>query len=147
MGSEQYVRSYVVKQSDAKGYELEPNHSHFLIFDGESTDLDTLLLQRAKIEEYSCQIDIKTSRKDERIPAVMILLEGGPFSVRTVCQALRSNTPLVVVKVSVAFPTQQNICIYRFLKISNRVLAELQILLLICMDTFPKSKMINMPYR
>lgn len=105
MLNDRYVRSYVVKQPDTKRYELEPNHSHFLIFDGQSTDLDTLLLQRAKIEEYSCQIDIKTSKKDERIPAVMILLEGGPFSVRTVCQALRSNTPLVVVKVNVQFPT------------------------------------------
>ena len=82
----------MVKQSDPKRYELEPNHSHFLIFDGESTDLDTLLLQRAKIEEYSCQIDIKNSRKDDRIPAVMILLEDGFFSIRTVCQ---SNLPFI----------------------------------------------------
>lgn len=101
MTNDHHIRSYVVKQSDSKRYELEPNHSHFLIFDGKSSDLDALLIQRAKIEEYSCQIDIKTSKKDERIPAVMILLEGGSFSIRTVCQALRSNTPLVVVKVSV----------------------------------------------
>jgi hypothetical protein len=30
----------------------------------------------------------------------MVLVEGGTLSIRTVCQALESNVPLVVVKVN-----------------------------------------------
>jgi len=33
------------------------------------------------------------------IPIVMILVEGGRASIQTVCKALESNTPVVVVKV------------------------------------------------
>jgi hypothetical protein len=33
------------------------------------------------------------------IPIVMVLLEGGRSSIQTVCEALDSNTPIVVVKV------------------------------------------------
>ena len=33
------------------------------------------------------------------IPIVMVLVEGGPSSIRTICEALESNTPVVVVKV------------------------------------------------
>lgn len=79
--------------------DLEPNHTHFLLFDGQSTNNNTVLLQRANIEKYSRQIDITNSTSESSIPIVMILLEGGPFSVDTVCHGLRSNTPLVVVKV------------------------------------------------
>ena len=32
-------------------------------------------------------------------PIVMILLEGGPASVKTVCEALVANTSVVVIKV------------------------------------------------
>jgi len=33
----------------------------------------------------------------------MVLVEGGALSIRTVCQALESNVPLVVVKVNNRF--------------------------------------------
>jgi hypothetical protein len=93
----------VVKQPEANRCDLEPNHTHFLLFDSESSNIDTFLLQRANIEKYSRRINIETSNDDALIPIVMILVEGGPFSIRTVCQALRSNTPLVVIKVSVIY--------------------------------------------
>ncbi len=101
MADENYIRSYVVKQPDMKLYDLEPNHTHFVLFDGDSSNNDVVLLQRAKIEKHSRRIDIEKSIGDILIPTVMILVEGGPFSVRTACHALQSNTPLVVVKVSV----------------------------------------------
>lgn len=91
----------MVKQIDAKRCDLEGNHTHFLLFDGESSNTDALLLQRAKIEKYSRRIIEETSISNTLIPIVMVLLEGGPFSIRTVCHALQSNTPLVVVKVSI----------------------------------------------
>ena len=89
-----------VQVSDTKRCDFRTNHTHFLIFDGESANIDSVLLQRANIEKYARQIDRRTSTEDALMPIVMILLEGGLFSVRTACRALQSNTPLVVVKVN-----------------------------------------------
>lgn len=100
MTDEHYVHSYVLNQPETNRYDLEPNHTHFLLFDGESSNMDTLLLQRANIEKYSRRIKMETSNEGTPIPSIMVLVEGGPFSVRTVCQALQSNIPLVVIKVS-----------------------------------------------
>ena len=93
------VRSYVIKQAEAKRCDLEANHTHFLIFDGELANNDAVLLQRAKIEKRLRRLDIERSVSSVLIPIVMILLEGGQFSIKTSCQALLSNTSLVVVKV------------------------------------------------
>ncbi len=35
------------------------------------------------------------------IPIIMVLVEGGPSSIETICKALDSNTPIVVVKVKI----------------------------------------------
>jgi hypothetical protein len=35
------------------------------------------------------------------IPIIMVLVEGGPSSIKTICEALDSNTPIVVVKVKI----------------------------------------------
>lgn len=89
-----------MKEGQTKKYNLEPNHTHFLLFDGESTNTDSLLLLRAAIEKYSRQIHLMSSvMGNGLIPIVMVLLEGGSFSIRTFCHALQSKTPLVVVKV------------------------------------------------
>ena len=66
------IRSYVVKQTDAKRCDLAPNHTHFLIFDGESTNNDAVLLQRARIEQYSRSITMDMSVVDTLIPTVMV---------------------------------------------------------------------------
>ena len=89
--------------------QLEPNHTHFLLFDGSSSYIDTLLLQRVNIAKYSCRIHMETSTENVPIPVVMILVEGGLFSIRTVCQALQSNIPLVVVKASLYLSTLMNL--------------------------------------
>jgi len=57
---------------------------------------------RAEIEKYSRRITIETHIEgtgETLIPIVMVLVEGGPSSIKTICQALESNTPVVVVKV------------------------------------------------
>ncbi|CAF0941798.1 unnamed protein product [Adineta steineri] len=95
---ENHVYSYVVEHPQANRCELEPNHTHFLLFDGKSSDTNSLFLQRANIEKYARRINIESLNKDVPIPIVMILVDGGLFSARSICQALESNTPLVVVK-------------------------------------------------
>ncbi|CAF2786929.1 unnamed protein product [Rotaria sp. Silwood2] len=80
-----------------KRCDLEPNHSHFLLFDGEASSAHSVLFQRAEIEKHSRRIN---ATMGAFTPIVMVLVEGGALSIRTICQALESNTPLVVVKVS-----------------------------------------------
>ena len=70
-----------------------------MLFDGESSNTERVLLQRAQIEQCSREIDKDMLRGNIPIPVVMILVEGGSYSVRTICQTLQSHTPLVVVKV------------------------------------------------
>lgn len=57
---------------------------------------------RADIEMYSRQINFEKTIEGAfhaLIPIVMVLLEGGLTSIENLCKALKSNTPVVVVKV------------------------------------------------
>ena len=80
-------------------WNLEPNHTHFLLFDGESCSGEDVLLRRTEIEQHLRQINTTLITADILTPIVMILVEGGGLSIRAVCQALETNVPLVVVKV------------------------------------------------
>ncbi|UJR12701.1 hypothetical protein I4U23_016875 [Adineta vaga] len=102
VGDEYCVRNYVIKEKAKKRCDLEPNHTHFLLFDDGGTSADTVLPLRAEIEKCSRHISSQTNSQEEiietLIPIVMVLVEGGPSSIKTICQALESNTPVVVVK-------------------------------------------------
>jgi hypothetical protein len=64
--------------------------------DGKLNDSPSVVLsQRAHIEKSLRSY----SGPNEIIPLVMILVEGGPSSIKTICQALRENTPVLVIKV------------------------------------------------
>ncbi|CAF3552086.1 unnamed protein product [Rotaria sp. Silwood1] len=97
------VRNYTVKEKPKKRCDLEPNHTHFLLFDDGQPNADTVLPLRAEIEKYSRNTSIETTTDgavESLIPIVMVLVEGGPSSIRTICEALDSNTPVVVIKES-----------------------------------------------
>ncbi|UJR27965.1 hypothetical protein I4U23_009223 [Adineta vaga] len=101
VGDQYCVRNYVVKEKQKKRCDLEANHSHFLLFDDGQPNADSVLPLRAEIETRSRHNTIDTVTEgaaESLIPIVMVLVEGGPSSVRTICQALESNTPVVVVK-------------------------------------------------
>ncbi|CAF3508465.1 unnamed protein product [Rotaria sordida] len=103
--NDQYlVRNYIVKDKQKKRCDLESNHTHFLLFDDGQPKADTVLPLRAEIEKYSRNTSIETTTTEETIesliPIVMVLVEGGPSSIRTICEALDSNTPVVVIKES-----------------------------------------------
>ncbi|CAF3362365.1 unnamed protein product [Rotaria sp. Silwood1] len=101
MGEQDGVRTYIVKGKPEKRCDLEPNHTHFLLFDDGESKADSVLPLRAEIEKYSCITNIETATEEaveSLIPIVMVLVEGGPSSIRTICKALESNTPLVVIK-------------------------------------------------
>ena len=97
------VRVYDGKKREDKRCDLEKNHTHFLLFDDGLTKADNVLALRADIEMYS-----RRSNVDETIegalhtllPIVMVLVDGGPSSIETICKSLNANTPVVVVKVN-----------------------------------------------
>ena len=102
----------MVKPSESGQHDLEPNHTHFLLFDGGSTSADSVLVHRAEIEKQSRRIKGTALKGDTLTPIVIVLVEGGPLSIRTVCRALESNTPLVVLQVRSRTDTRTtSICI------------------------------------
>lgn len=73
------------------------------MFDDGTPSADTILPLRAEIEKYSRYPNLESNKNDASepaVPIVMVLVEGGPSSIRTICQALESNTPVVVIKVN-----------------------------------------------
>ncbi|CAF3743491.1 unnamed protein product [Rotaria sp. Silwood1] len=98
-----FIRNYSITEKQKTRCDLEPNHTHFLLFDDGQPNADTVLPLRAEIEKYSRYINIETTTEEiieSLIPIVMILVEGDSSSIRTICQALNSNTPVVVIKES-----------------------------------------------
>ncbi|CAF0797093.1 unnamed protein product [Didymodactylos carnosus] len=109
IGDNYGVKSYLCKNKEKGICDIEPNHTHFLLFDDGTANADNVLNLRADIETQSRHIeignektkDIHPSSEDFGIvPIVMVLVEGGPSSIKTVCKALESGTPLVVIKES-----------------------------------------------
>ena len=95
--------NYVVTKKEEKRCDLEPNHTHFLLFDDGDTKPENVLPLRADIEMCSRHSNIKKpseDKKDQLIPIVMVLVEGGKSSIKCICEALDANTPVVVVKVT-----------------------------------------------
>ena len=65
------------------------------------------------------------------IPIVMVLVEGGRSSIKTICEALDSNTPIVVVKVK-----GNDLKSLKYFQLIFRNRVVLLIWLLICMLVF-----------
>ncbi|CAF1400728.1 unnamed protein product [Rotaria sordida] len=93
-------------------YPLDHNHTHFLMLDGgfEKEDnrsqrpeylnlshFELILNLRAKIEEESRKIT--SQRSKNVIPIVQILINGGPSTILTFCEAIGRKTPVLVIHV------------------------------------------------
>ncbi|CAF4941330.1 unnamed protein product, partial [Rotaria sp. Silwood1] len=97
------IRTYIVKQKEENKCDLEPNHTHFLLFDDGTSNSENLLPLRTDIEMHSRYTNIKETIEGAvhtLIPIVMVLVEGGRSSIQHVCKALDLNTPVVIVKES-----------------------------------------------
>lgn len=78
---------------------MEPNHTHFLLFDDGTNEPENILCLRTGIENYARLMKTDENIKDTITPIVMVLLEGGKTAAHSVYRALDSNIPVVVVKV------------------------------------------------
>ena len=110
---------------------MEPNHTHFLLFDDEISDVETINCKRQNIErELSlgfnskmvgyrqwngmsdqlkfCPNNPKTNQfilfleLCNPIPIVILLLGGNRATLRIVCDGLENGTPLVVIRVCIS---------------------------------------------
>ncbi len=96
------MKTYIVREKEDRRCDLEPNHTHFLLFDDGTASADHVLGLRADIEMYSRDSNMGETIEGAiktLIPIIMVLVEGGRSSIKTICEALDSNTPIVVVKV------------------------------------------------
>ncbi|CAF5193335.1 unnamed protein product, partial [Rotaria sp. Silwood1] len=53
------IRTYIVKQKEENKCDLEPNHTHFLLFDDGTSNSENLLPLRTDIEMHSRYTNIK----------------------------------------------------------------------------------------
>ena len=97
IGDEYFLHSYSVEGKQEGQYHLESHHSHFLLLDHEQSNDNIHLVASARARlEKSFRF---SSDSNELIPSIVILIEGGSSSIKTICQALEENTPILVIKV------------------------------------------------
>ncbi|CAF1186955.1 unnamed protein product [Rotaria sordida] len=108
--------NYAKSHSNARGEApLEPNHSEFIfIDDGTTRKYGGEIEFRAQLTQAisggffaprsTCSVDIETpsipasqsSRSEKPVPVILLVVEGGPFTVKTVYEAaVQNNIPVV----------------------------------------------------
>jgi hypothetical protein len=93
---------------------LDPNHSHFILVD--NSQLNTFggeIEFRARLESHI----------QKKIPVVMVVVEGGPNTVKTVLKSIQNEIPCIFVDVIIYL-----IFIFElFLSLSNFLFIHLEI--------------------
>ncbi|XP_071824925.1 transient receptor potential cation channel subfamily M member-like 2 isoform X3 [Apostichopus japonicus] len=82
-----------------KGPRLDPNHTHFILVDNGTTgQFGVEINLRSKLEkEISEQKVTKESNETLNVPSVCVVVEGGPNTIRTVCEAVKNGTPSLII--------------------------------------------------
>ncbi|XP_076821170.1 transient receptor potential cation channel subfamily M member-like 2 isoform X1 [Clavelina lepadiformis] len=92
-----YKLKSVCKQEDsAEKVSLDKHHSHFILVDDDKKDskFGKEIELRARLERVVAQ---KKGGSSEKVPIVCILIQGGAGSLKTVHDALKLQTPVIVV--------------------------------------------------
>ncbi|XP_062389510.1 transient receptor potential cation channel subfamily M member 2-like [Sardina pilchardus] len=89
------------KQSQGQLSCLESNHSHFLLADdgthghyGVENSLRSRLEEHLQLQKAA----VGKSENNMKIPVVCVVLDGGQDTLNTICNAMRSGTPCVVLE-------------------------------------------------
>ena len=70
---------------------LDPNHTHFILVDN------------AQLNKFGGEIDFRAKLESEiqkKIPVVMVVVEGGPNTVKTVLKSVENEIPCIFVDVN-----------------------------------------------
>jgi len=122
-----YRNRFPAKGENPDSCPIDPNHTHFILLDdccgpsdeewtkhGYPSRADLVLQLRAEIEQEARkhQHDGQSRRAvlllhqrifffiiGHEIPIVQILIEGGPSSVLTICEAVEHKTPVIIIQV------------------------------------------------
>lgn len=77
----------------SKSQYLEPNHTHFILVD------DSKYNNFGAEIEFRAKFEAEISKK-MKIPTILVVVEGGPNTAKTVLQSLRESIPCVIIDVS-----------------------------------------------
>ncbi|KAK7482390.1 hypothetical protein BaRGS_00026409, partial [Batillaria attramentaria] len=78
---------------------LDPNHSHFILVDnGTQHKFATEIDFRGLLEKEISTMQTNSGSDAVRVPVVLLVLEGGPGTLKTVHSAISNNTPAIVIK-------------------------------------------------
>ncbi|CAH3043378.1 unnamed protein product, partial [Porites evermanni] len=83
----------------SSGALLDSNHSHFLLVDnGTEGKYGVEIDLRSRFEEAVMKVktDSRSAAGAIGVPVVLLVLEGGPNTVRTMCELIKKKIPAVV---------------------------------------------------
>lgn len=86
---------------ESSGALLDSNHSHFLLVDnGTEGKYGVEIGLRSRFEEAVMKVktDSRSAAGAIGVPVVLLVLEGGPNTVRTMCELIKKKIPAVVVE-------------------------------------------------
>ncbi|XP_015772249.1 PREDICTED: transient receptor potential cation channel subfamily M member 2-like [Acropora digitifera] len=86
---------------ESSGALLDSNHSHFLLVDnGTEEKYGVEIDLRSKFEEAVMKVktDSRSAAGAIGVPVVLLVLEGGPNTIRTMCELIKKKIPAVVVE-------------------------------------------------
>lgn len=95
-----YPAKYKCSSLDTSKTGLDHNHSHFLLVDNGTTgEYGTEIQLRSRVENAlsKCKVKSKAEKSAIDIPVVILCLEGGPNTIKTMLSAIQSGTPAVVI--------------------------------------------------
>ena len=99
--------------------QLEPNHSHFILIDNGTTGkYGVEISNRIALEDYICSPNSPSAIRGEPgedplpTPMVLLVVSGGPGTLRTVLETLEKDRPVVVMSESGGVATD----IYNYMK-------------------------------
>ncbi|MCW3081983.1 SLATT domain-containing protein [Segetibacter sp.] len=90
---------------------LESNHSHFILVEGEKrgSETSTMFKVAQELSTPKTQEEINNKKhssaktKSNKVPAIAVLLAGGPIARKEVLRAVRQNLPVIIIKGSGGF--------------------------------------------
>ncbi|CAI9735207.1 transient receptor potential cation channel subfamily M member-like 2 isoform X4 [Octopus vulgaris] len=77
---------------------LDPNHSHFILVDNGTTEISNEDIKFRKMLENTIKEKKIQGNNTVKIPAVVVMVEGGPGTLKSVCDSISRNIPVVIVK-------------------------------------------------
>ena len=94
------VEYSLISSSKERQQPLDPNHSHFILVDNAKIGFGGEIDFRAQLESAISRREDPKTKKANDIPIVVLVLEGGVGTVKTVLESVKNGSPCVFIDVS-----------------------------------------------